>query len=194
MTRRHFPVLFTLFFLILCLHKPSKHECSSYNKRQVKDNAYDFDTERNDNRENELLNKLENLLESDDENQQSDKEIQSGRPAFKRPPGSDNLQYIPTTTDAASSRLSPSQQQVANELKKEPAKHVTENTSNSWTVFFILCVLACCILLIHILIETKFHFLPESVAIVFLGAIIGLLFKLLSHYKVADWSVRKLIF
>ena len=45
------------------------------------------------------------------------------------------------------------------------------------------------ILLIHILIQTKFHYLPESVAVVFLGAIIGLIFKLLSYYHVADWSV-----
>lgn len=63
--------------------------------------------------------------------------------------------------------------------------------SSQWTMFFILCILGISILLIHVLIETNFHYLPESVAVVFLGAIIGLIFKLLSQWKVADWSVSR---
>lgn len=60
--------------------------------------------------------------------------------------------------------------------------------TNSWTVFFILCVLGLSILLIHLLIQIKFHYLPESVAVIFLGAIIGLVLKLLANAKIADWS------
>lgn len=69
----------------------------------------------------------------------------------------------------------------------DPDVHSVEN-NHSWTVFFILCILAFSILLIHILIQFNFHYLPESVAVVFLGAIIGLIFKLLSQWKVSDWS------
>jgi len=76
--------------------------------------------------------------------------------------------------------------------KTESNSHVPEQTSqhsSQWTMFFILCILGISIILIHILIETHFHYLPESVAVVFLGALIGLLFKLLSYWKIADWSV-----
>ena len=66
---------------------------------------------------------------------------------------------------------------------------VHSENNHSWTVFFILCILAFSILLIHVLIQFNFHYLPESVAVVFLGAIIGLIFKLLSQWNVSDWSV-----
>lgn len=64
----------------------------------------------------------------------------------------------------------------------------TTQHSSQWTMFFILCILGISILLIHVLIETNFHYLPESVAVVFLGAMIGLIFKLLSQWKITDWS------
>ncbi|XP_015770543.1 PREDICTED: sodium/hydrogen exchanger 8-like, partial [Acropora digitifera] len=41
--------------------------------------------------------------------------------------------------------------------------------------------------LIHFLLKTKFHYLPESVAIVFLGALVGLIIKALSHFDLGDW-------
>jgi hypothetical protein len=79
-------------------------------------------------------------------------------------------------------------------VKIESNSHGSEQTnqhSSQWTMFFILCILGISIILIHILIETHFHYLPESVAVVFLGALIGLLFKLLSFWNIADWSVSK---
>lgn len=79
-------------------------------------------------------------------------------------------------------------------VKTESNTHGSEQTtqhSSQWTMFFILCILGISIILIHILIETHFHYLPESVAVVFLGALIGLLFKLLSFWNIADWSVSK---
>ena len=67
-------------------------------------------------------------------------------------------------------------------------QHLESESGHSWTVFFILCVLAFSILVIHVLLKFNFHYLPESVAIVFLGAIIGLLFKMLSQMSIADWT------
>ena len=46
-----------------------------------------------------------------------------------------------------------------------------------------------CILVVHLIIQTRFHFLPESVAVCFVGAILGLVLKLLEHYGVANWQV-----
>ncbi|XP_032222546.2 sodium/hydrogen exchanger 8-like [Nematostella vectensis] len=59
---------------------------------------------------------------------------------------------------------------------------------SSMTIFFILLVIALCILLTHFLIKTKFHYLPESVAVVFLGALIGLVMKTLRHFSLGDWQ------
>jgi hypothetical protein len=78
----------------------------------------------------------------------------------------------------------------SNDQNKNQDENNNDHTTSSWTIFFILSVLACSILVIHILIESKFHYLPESIAIVFLGALIGLLFKLLSQWKISDWTVK----
>jgi len=53
-----------------------------------------------------------------------------------------------------------------------------EHTS-SLALFFLLFVMVLCIFLVHLMLQTKFHYLPESLAIVFLGALIGLCMKLL---------------
>ena len=47
--------------------------------------------------------------------------------------------------------------------------------------------LGSCILLIHFLLETKFSYIPESLAVVFLGAAIGLVMKLCSA-NFGDWK------
>lgn len=51
--------------------------------------------------------------------------------------------------------------------------------SNSLAIFFVLSVMILCIFLIHLILQIKCHYLPESVAIVFLGASIGLFMRLL---------------
>jgi multisubunit Na+/H+ antiporter MnhB subunit len=43
------------------------------------------------------------------------------------------------------------------------------------------------ILLVYGLIKAKFHYLPESIACVLLGAVVGLLLKVL---PIGDWKVR----
>lgn len=61
--------------------------------------------------------------------------------------------------------------------------------NNSWTLCFILSILAFSILLIHVLITTNFHFVPESLAVIFFGALVGLTLKLLSQWHFSnDWS------
>ena len=49
--------------------------------------------------------------------------------------------------------------------------------------------LALCIVAIHFLIKTKFAYLPESVAVVVLGAMVGGLIKIMNVYNVANWQV-----
>jgi len=47
--------------------------------------------------------------------------------------------------------------------------------SSSLAIAFLLFTLILCIFLIHAMLQIKFHYLPESLAIVFLGAVLGLL-------------------
>ena len=58
-----------------------------------------------------------------------------------------------------------------------------EHTS-SLAIFFVLFVLVLCIFLIHFILQTKCHYIPESLAIVFLGAFVGAVIKLLPNEEI----------
>ncbi|XP_065224121.1 sodium/hydrogen exchanger 8 isoform X1 [Planococcus citri] len=62
-----------------------------------------------------------------------------------------------------------------------------EERTSSIAIFFVLCVLALGILLIHLMLLTHFQYLPESIAIVFLGGLIGLILNLMSDQNIANW-------
>ncbi|KAJ8716118.1 hypothetical protein PYW08_013403 [Mythimna loreyi] len=69
-----------------------------------------------------------------------------------------------------------------------PEKSSAEDEHNSsMSIFFVLCVLALGILLIHLMLQTGFSYLPESVVIVFLGALIGMIINLMSIKNIANW-------
>ncbi|CAL1539369.1 unnamed protein product [Lymnaea stagnalis] len=66
-----------------------------------------------------------------------------------------------------------------------PKGAAEEEHHSSLTIFFILLVVAIAILVVHLLIQTKFHYLPDSIAIVLIGAFIGLLLKL---FQFGNWK------
>ncbi|KAJ4448891.1 hypothetical protein ANN_00282 [Periplaneta americana] len=69
-----------------------------------------------------------------------------------------------------------------------PDKGSAEDEHNSsMSIFFVLCVLALGILLIHFMLQKNFQYLPESIAIVFLGGLIGLILNLMSNQNIANW-------
>lgn len=69
-----------------------------------------------------------------------------------------------------------------------PDKGAAEDEHNSsMAIFFVLCVLAIGILLIHLMLQTGFHYVPESIVIVFLGALIGLTMNALSNRNISNW-------
>lgn len=68
------------------------------------------------------------------------------------------------------------------------SKAVEQEHNNSMAIFFVLCVIALGILLIHTMLQTGFQYLPESIVVVFLGALIGLLINLLSDKNIANWK------
>lgn len=70
-----------------------------------------------------------------------------------------------------------------------PEKSSAEDEHNSsMSIFFVLCILALGILLIHLMLQTGFTYLPESVVIVFLGALIGMIINLMSIKNIANWK------
>jgi len=69
-----------------------------------------------------------------------------------------------------------------------PDKGSAEDEHNSsMSIFFVLCVLALGILLIHLMLQKNFQYLPESIVIVFLGGLIGLVLNLMSNQNIANW-------
>lgn len=55
--------------------------------------------------------------------------------------------------------------------------------SASLAVFFLLFVLILSIFLLHLLLKVKFHYLPESLAMVFLGAVVGMIMMTLPEQE-----------
>ena len=54
--------------------------------------------------------------------------------------------------------------------------------SPSAQIFLLLVLLIICVLIIHLLIRKRFNYLPESVAIIYIGGIFGLMIKLYNQW------------
>lgn len=67
-----------------------------------------------------------------------------------------------------------------------------EEQSSGMTIFFSLLVLAICIILVRLLIKYKLHFLPESVAVVSLGILMGAVIKIIESQHWANWKEEEM--
>uniref|UniRef100_A0A3P8X1J4 Sodium/hydrogen exchanger n=1 Tax=Cynoglossus semilaevis TaxID=244447 RepID=A0A3P8X1J4_CYNSE len=67
-----------------------------------------------------------------------------------------------------------------------------EEQSSGMTIFFSLLVIGICIILVHLLIKFKLHFLPESVAVVSLGILMGGLIKIIEFQELANWKEEEM--
>ncbi|XP_042317984.1 sodium/hydrogen exchanger 8 isoform X4 [Sceloporus undulatus] len=67
-----------------------------------------------------------------------------------------------------------------------------EEQSSGMTIFFSLLVLAICIILVHLLIRYRLHFMPESVAVVSLGILMGAVIKIIEAQKLANWKEEEM--
>lgn len=94
---------------------------------------------------------------------------------------SDNLTQILTSTSAP---LSVNNTKNSSTSVTEPSlidPHAVEQEHNSsLSLFFVICVIMLGILLIHSMLQTGFQYLPESIVVVFLGALIGLSLNVMS--------------
>ncbi|KAJ0178298.1 hypothetical protein K1T71_006121 [Dendrolimus kikuchii] len=103
--------------------------------------------------------------------------------------GSSNSSLLSVTQLNASSSATPNASVVSpSDAAPLPEKSSAEDEHNSsMAIFFVLCILALGILLIHLMLQTGFSYLPESVVIVFLGALIGMIINLMSIRNIANW-------
>ncbi|XP_026188970.1 sodium/hydrogen exchanger 8 [Mastacembelus armatus] len=67
-----------------------------------------------------------------------------------------------------------------------------EEQSSGLTIFFSLLVIGICIILVHLLIKFKLHFLPESVAVVSLGILMGGFIKIIESQELANWKEEEM--
>lgn len=67
-----------------------------------------------------------------------------------------------------------------------------EEQSSGMSIFFSLLVIGICIILVHLLIKFKLHFLPESVAVVSLGILMGAFIKIIEFQELANWKEEEM--
>ncbi|XP_041455222.1 sodium/hydrogen exchanger 8-like [Lytechinus variegatus] len=99
--------------------------------------------------------------------------------------GGDDLR----SNDTSSSTHAPSTTKKITEPSDEQLPDIgsaEEEHSSSLALFFILGIIGVCILLTHLLIKLKFHYLPESVAVVCLGLLVGLIILALKHTNLSN--------
>ncbi|KAG6459459.1 sodium/hydrogen exchanger 8 [Manduca sexta] len=102
--------------------------------------------------------------------------------------GSSNSSLFSITQVNISSSATPNVSVNPSDAAPLPEKSSAEDEHNSsMAIFFVLCILALGILLIHLMLQTGFSYLPESVVIVFLGALIGMIINLMSIKNIANW-------
>uniref|UniRef100_A0AAY4CVX9 Sodium/hydrogen exchanger n=1 Tax=Denticeps clupeoides TaxID=299321 RepID=A0AAY4CVX9_9TELE len=67
-----------------------------------------------------------------------------------------------------------------------------EEQSSGMSIFFSLLVIGICIILVHLLIKLKLNFLPESVAVVSLGILMGAFIKIIEFQELANWKEEEM--
>lgn len=130
-----------------------------------------------------LLNSVYSLVSSTTESpKHNENEVVEGQD--DKLVSSSSLPVVVTNDTNATVTTAPPNEPVLPEKGSAEAEH-----NSSMAIFFVLCVLALGILLIHFMLLTNFQYLPESVVIVFLGGLIGLIINLISDQK--NWKLEE---
>lgn len=98
--------------------------------------------------------------------------------------------HTPTTTNKPTTPAPPTAKPIL--PVQTGVKAQEEEQSNGLTIFFSLLVIGICIILVHLLIKFKLHFLPESVAVVSLGILMGGFIKIIEFQELANWKEEEM--
>lgn len=131
-----------------------------------------------------ILNKLSHEI-SDEEDYQDD--IYPEKPDRANYGVHHPIQPVKTTTKPIAI-VKPVNKEVPKNARMQETTPNKQHTFKTWKVMLILFILSLSIIVIHLLIRAEFHYLPESVAVIFLGSIIGFCFQVMSHWNISDWT------
>ncbi|XP_053281009.1 sodium/hydrogen exchanger 8 [Pleuronectes platessa] len=95
-----------------------------------------------------------------------------------------------TTTVKPTTPIPPSPKPIL--PQQTGVKAQEEEQSNGLTIFFSLLVIGIGIILVHLLIKFKLNILPESVAVVSLGILMGGFIKLIEFQELANWKEEEM--
>ncbi|XP_020785393.1 sodium/hydrogen exchanger 8 [Boleophthalmus pectinirostris] len=98
--------------------------------------------------------------------------------------------HSPTTTNKPTTMSPPTAKPIL--PVQTGVKAQEEEQSSGLTIFFSLLVIGICIILVHLLIKFKLHFLPESVAVVSLGILMGGFIKIIEFQELANWKEEEM--
>ncbi|KAA8590954.1 hypothetical protein FQN60_001897 [Etheostoma spectabile] len=176
---------FLLLFVNPCVPQQPERE-NSLDLHEKDDDGVDVDHAQVENQQTLVKNKKEDghdsinpqkdgqsVSKSNDTDNYSNETLHSTTPAVK-----------PTTQAPPTAKpILPVQTGV---------KAQEEEQSSGMTIFFSLLVIGICIILVHLLIKFKLHFLPESVAVVSLGILMGGFIKIIEFLELANWKEEEM--
>lgn len=136
---------------------------------------------------NKRIQKNERISKADDDNRINGSAV----PSVYVDPSNSSISSVVSSTISEQSTADMTNTTSTTTSPGEPVlpdKGSAEDEHNSsMSIFFVLCVLALGIMLIHFMLQKNFQYLPESIAIVFLGGLIGLILNLMSNQNIANW-------
>lgn len=132
-----------------------------------------------------ILNKISEEINNEDEYQE---DIYPEKPDRANYGVHHPIQPVKTTTSPKPTVKSVIKDVSQGTTKQETTHDKQQHASKTWKVMLILFILSLSIIVIHLLIRAEFHYLPESVAVIFLGSIIGFFFQVMSHWNISDWT------
>ncbi|KAF6730397.1 Sodium/hydrogen exchanger 8 [Oryzias melastigma] len=138
-----------------------------------------------DNKDTQKNNDKEGVSDTED-SQKDGQTLRSNSTA--KPYGNDTLH--PKTSAKPTTTTPPTPKPIL--PVQTGVKAQEEEQSSGMTIFFSLLVIGICIILVHLLIKFKLHFLPESVAVVSLGILMGGFINFIEFQELADWKEEEM--
>lgn len=121
-------------------------------------------------------------------------QLKDGQPASSKSNNTDVFNnetlHSPTTANKPTTLSPPTAKPIL--PVQTGVKAQEEEQSSGLTIFFSLLVIGICIILVHLLIKFKLHFLPESVAVVSLGILMGGFIKIIEFQELANWKEEEM--
>lgn len=178
-----------LLLCLLCVKPCVSARAESGNSLAVRDSHDDQEQRDNTAAESQQIttpikSEKENGLDSDVETKQS--------PSKSNETDTYSNETLHSTTPAVKPTTPPPPTPKPILPVQTGVKAQEEEQSSGLTIFFSLLVIGICIILVHLLIKFKLHFLPESVAVVSLGILMGGFIKIIEFQELANWKEEEM--